>query len=375
MMSRHGELSVVWAALLLVATGCGPGKDFAIVGCEPGDGLAPICGFHNPEDIVLSPSGRLLVVSQLSSEEEHAPGSLVVFDPATSTKTPLLQGARIDGASGEWGSSECTPLELGRINPHGIDIEQRSDGRSELFVVNHGDRESVELFEVVESDVQLTLVPRGCVNAPPNAFLNDVVGLRDGGFWASHMYPHDSVQTLVLLRMLLTSYAPGMAYEWKPDSGFRIIPGTEVQFGNGVEKSEDERFLFLNGYLGNEVVKIDVAAGRRMGNVTVEHPDNLSWSPDGLLLVASHRGSILKTKDCFSLKEGTCPVPFAIVGVNTDTMTARTLLEQDGPPMGAATVARVLGEDVYLGTFAGDRIARLRRQRLQTPAADAAIAP
>ncbi len=40
-------------------------------------------------------------------------------------------------------------------------------------------------------------------------------------------------------------------------------------------------------------------------------------------------------------------------------MTPRVLLEHEGPPMGAATVALPFGDAIYLGTFAGDRIARV----------------
>ena len=35
-----------------------------------------------------------------------------------------------------------------KFRPHGIDVKLRPDGRTELYVVNHGGNESVEVFEV-----------------------------------------------------------------------------------------------------------------------------------------------------------------------------------------------------------------------------------
>lgn len=63
--------------------------------------------------------------------------------------------------------------------------------------------------------------------------------------------------------------------------------------------------------------------------------------------------------ECFGITEGACGLPFAIVAVDPRTLERRTVLEHGGAPMGAATVAQQVGEDLYLGSFAGDRIVRV----------------
>jgi hypothetical protein len=63
-----------------------------------------------------------------------------------------------------------------------MDIEQREDGRHELFVVNHRERESIELFEVIDGNSLPTLEYRGCVLATGDMAFNDVVGHADGSF-------------------------------------------------------------------------------------------------------------------------------------------------------------------------------------------------
>jgi hypothetical protein len=62
---------------------------------------------------------------------------------------------------------------------------------------------------------------------------------------------------------------------------------------------------------------------------------------------------------CQELEQGNCGFRFRIVAIDTEAMTSRVLLDHAGAPMGAATVALPLGDSVWLGTFAGDRIARV----------------
>ncbi len=358
--SATAPAAAVFAALL--AAGCSDPGHTPILDCEPGDGITPDCRFKNPEDIVVSPSGQHLIVSQMGSLEKHTPGSLVAFTPATGDIRVLVPAAVAPPPTphtATWGDPDCEPVAPADLSPHGIDIERRTDGAAELFVVNHGRRESIELFEVIEVGDTISLESRGCVLAPTDAYPNDVVGLRSGDFWMSHMYPTSSNQTVTLLRMMLTGHSPGRAYAWTRGSGFEVIGGSETKFANGVEKSADERHLFLNNYFGDEVVKIDVAAGKRLGAAKVASPDNLTWSPTGELLAASHHATLRESMVCLELESGSCGFRFAVVAIDTDSMTPRTVFEHTGAPMGAATVALPHGDTLYLGTFAGDRMARM----------------
>jgi hypothetical protein len=157
--------------------------------------------------------------------------------------------------------------------------------------------------------------------------------------------------------MTLTSYAPGLVYNWSADDGFVPIPGTQAKYANGIEKSADGRYVFVNSYFGEEVIKVDTNSGERVGSVSMPKPDNSAWTADGELLVAGHDAGFSELTTCLELTEGSCGFRFEIVAINTETMTSRTIITNTGAPMGAATVARPHGDFVYLGTFAGDRIA------------------
>lgn len=334
--------------------------------CEPGDGIIPDCRFQNPEDLVPSPRGRFLIISQFGSMEGGEAGSLVALDPQTQrleTLFPVNGGSAGSGVE-SWGDPDCGPPPAESFSPHGVDIERLDSGAHALYVVNHGGRESIEMFEAREAGA-VSLTWRGCVLAPEQGYFNDVVVLRDGGFWVSHMYPRDANVLWTVLRMQFTGHTPGFVYHWSRDGGFQPIPGSESRFANGVEKSADERYLFVNEYFGDAVKKVDVRSGELAGSAEVSSPDNLAWSPQGELLAASHLGSLADLMSCQELETGSCGFQFQVVAIDPATMSSRVVLDHAGPPMGGATVALPHGEWLWLGTFAGDRIARVPASLLE----------
>ncbi len=100
-------------------------------------------------------------------------------------------------------------------------------------------------------------------------------------------------------------------------------------------------------------------SGELLGSAEIPAPDNLTWRDDGLLLVASHPASLGDMMTCMRGVEGSCPFEFQIVALDPQTMTGEPILSNAGPPMGAGTVALQVGQELFIGTFAGDRIARV----------------
>ncbi|MDE0453039.1 MAG: hypothetical protein OXI90_14900 [Gammaproteobacteria bacterium] len=335
--------SINIAAVLLLA-GCGSDSLTPILGCESGFGIEVDCRFQNPEDMVLSPDGRI-IVSQFGGME-GSPGSLVLYEPPSGMLTALFPDPSVR-MEPEWGDPACALPDA--FSPHGIDLETRLDGRHQLAVVNHGGRESVELFEVDGGGV---LTWRGCVEAPEGALLNDVVVLRDGGFWVTRMFDRGS-DTWAFLRAQF-GFDTGWAYAWSQATGFSKLPGSDAAFPNGIEKSDGERFAYLNTFTGAR--KIDAATGDVVAERSMKPLDNSYWSEDGRLLVASHTGSIGELLACMSVPEGACGMPFEIVALDPDDLSEQVMIAHEGAPMGGATVALQRDGIYYLGTFAGDRM-------------------
>ncbi|MCC5886982.1 MAG: hypothetical protein JJT88_11170 [Gammaproteobacteria bacterium] len=338
--------------------GCGGDLGERIVDCEAHGGVEPFCGFSNPEDLAyFGPSGSL-IVSQFGSLDGSRPGNLVSFLPGDPRPTVLYPLADADAPEIGWGQADCPGPPGPEFSPHGLDLIQRGDGRHALLVINHGGRESVEYFEVDPEAVGAARLSwRGCVMMPEPLFLNDLVALGDGGFWATHMYPRDAEMSSVLKALFGTD--TGWVVEWRPQSGFAEVPGTRAPMPNGIARCAEERHVYLNAYFGSEVRRIDVESGEVLARVAVPHPDNLTWAKDGRLLVASHRAGLRQIASCRDVRHGTCAVAFSILALDPEDLTSEILLERDDVPTGAVSVALQVDEHIWLGTFAGDRVARM----------------
>jgi sugar lactone lactonase YvrE len=350
------RLLAILLALLLAACEAVPPP---VSGCVAEGELVPVCGFSRPEDIELLPDGRTLLISEMGTMDGSEPGSLALYDTRDGVITRLPQFT----TAGEllWGETACTEPPGSVFSPHGIDLARRSDGALQLLAVNHGGRESVELFVVHEERGSYSLEWRGCVVPPAGTHINDVAALPDGGFVISNMFPRDGLHigpfSLHLLMGML-GFDTGNVLRCQR-SGCTPLPGTEAPFPNGVQVDAAGQALFLNAYLAGEVRKIALADGRRLGTVKISSPDNSQWDARGRLLVASHTGGPRQAMSCFGIIVGACGAAFAIVALDPATLVAETVLAHQGPPMGAATVAQQVGDVLYLGSYAGDRLLRV----------------
>jgi sugar lactone lactonase YvrE len=219
----------------------------------------------------------------------------------------------------------------------------------------------VEFFEVREDRGSYTLGWRGCVVPPAGSYLNDVAMLPDGGFVVSNMYPregpHIGPLSVYLVKGML-GFDTGNVLRCQRE-GCTPLAGTAAPFPNGVQVDPAGQTLFLNAYLAGEVRKISLADGRLLGSVKIKAPDNAQWDARGRLLVASHTGNPRDSMSCFGITVGACGAAFAIVALDPATLATETLLAHQGPPMGAATVAQQVGDALYLGSYAGDRLLRV----------------
>jgi hypothetical protein len=326
--------------------------------CRPLGNAKPLCGFRSPEDIAPLPGAKALIVSEFGGMQDATAGALSLLDLASAKRSVLFRGGNAKAAATEgWGEPVCPGAPGAGFSPHGIDVAPRPDGRLQLAVVQHGGRESIELFEVLGSGREWKLAWRGCIVAPEDAWLNDVVLLPDGSLITSHMASRAGGAP----KIQSGEAGPGHALRWRAGEGFRELAGTRGALPNGVEVSPDGAKLFLNVTNANEVRRIDLASGRVEARAAVLSPDNSTWAPDGALLVASLRptGGIDFSR-CQDTAGGPCPIDFAIVAVDPASMLTRELYRGDGVTMGAGTVGLRVGRDLYVGSFAGDRVLRVR---------------
>ena len=128
------------------------------------------------------PGSGVVIVSGLSDDplSTSSVGHLYAVDSATQASDRDLARPRLVRRVGP-GS---LPLVSRRADPpiaspHGINLEERADGAYDLYVVNHGGREGVEVFRLdLRDGIDLTWT--GCVTMPRGTFANGVAPLPGG---------------------------------------------------------------------------------------------------------------------------------------------------------------------------------------------------
>jgi hypothetical protein len=321
--------------------------------CQPVPGIKPFCDLQAPEDMVLSPGAGAIIFGEFGGLIDPAPGQLTRLDLASESFTTLYPKADADGTP-DWGDKHCPGAPGAEFSPHGLHLSQRANGDWQLLAVNHRGRESVEFFHLDEAD-QLTW--RGCVVMPENAFLNDIVALPEGGFLATHMADRNDPE---LIATLLSGRSAGAIWSWQPDRGVTLWDKGPLPFPNGIALSADGKTVFVNFYGVGEVRKIERATGEVLGIARIEKPDNSSWSDDGRLLIASHVGEAdFENGECLEPGARFCPMAFQIVALDPASMTTQVLFEHQGAPMGAGTVAIKQGNQLYIGSYIGDRLIKV----------------
>lgn len=333
--------------------------------CEPANGVTPICGLQSPEDLEVMAGNRLMIVSEYGNLSGKKPGALSSYHTVDGAivrlfPSPTAGIAEPASESSMWGDKHCPGPPSAAFDPHGI--HHNVDLNPErLLVVNHGGRESIEIFEVNldNSGDNVSLTWRGCILAAPGTWLNDVVGLPGGGLAASNMMPRDFTREQIFATEESKADS-GYVMEWQSDSGWRRLPGTDGALTNGIEASADGEILFINYYLGGKVAAVERKTGKRLWTVALEGPDNSSWAPDGKLLVATHQHTTLsEVLKCAGADIEYCPIPYEIMAVDPATGAHSLRYQGKGAPMAAATVGVQIGQTLYLGSFAGQRMGRV----------------
>ncbi|MGE0388391.1 MAG: YncE family protein [Gammaproteobacteria bacterium] len=345
-------------AALMIMTAA-PGIDAApasIGGCTSKAQARVLCGFRSPEDLAQVPGTGAVIVSEYGDAEGKRPGLISLIAPDSGKRRVLYRGTEPPAAKTPgWGDPACPGPAGRKFSPHGIDINTRTDGRLALAVVQHGRRESVELFEITQKSGAVRLTWRGCVVAPADAWMNDVALLGDGSLVATHM----TSRAAGFEALFSGAGGPGHALHWSPSGGWRDLPGTEGRTPNGVEVSADDLTAFVV-YSGEALVRrYDLASGRVTGRVPVPGPDNLTWTGDGKLIASSvRRMSAEAFAKCRWLEKGGCPIAFDVLRVDPESLAVASVYAYDGPLFGSPSVALQLDRMLLVGSGVGDRILR-----------------
>jgi hypothetical protein len=245
------------------------------------------------------------------------------------------------------------PLDPARLSPHGLALRRTGEGRSLLYVVNHGVRESIEVFAIDARTPEIRARWIGCVVLPEGASGNAVAPLDDGGFVATKFF--DTRQGAEMAQFAARRRT-SLVYRWTPGRGFTEIAGGDMVGDNGMVTSKDGAWVYVTSWVEKRVVRLPLQGAGPVASVAVDFmPDNLRWAPDGSILIGGQATDIDMLLAC---KRARCPLDWAVARLDPQTMAVSYLYWEKGTPeFAGATVAVEAGDKLWIGTFHGDRVA------------------
>jgi sugar lactone lactonase YvrE len=239
----------------------------------------------------------------------------------------------------------CSAPDLTGLATHGLEVIPGHAGVTTVYAVNHGGRESVEVFRLNAAKGSAEWV--GCVVLPPGANGNSVAALANGAFVVTKFLDNNDKQAF---QHILAGQINGVVYLWTPGKGFSEVPGTQLSGDNGIVASRDGKWLFVNAYGTREIYHVPLSGQGERSSVKVDfNPDNLRWAPDGTILVT---GQFVSPDNLAG------PHGWAAVRLDPQTLKITPLVKEPGlPQFDNATSTVQVGTTLWFGTFRGDRIA------------------
>jgi hypothetical protein len=316
-----------------------------------------IDGFIGPEDIVLTPDGTHLLVSELPPDFNNpiAP-ALMLVDLADDGVAPL--SIRMHPEAG-WGDQhrDAPP----RFGTHGLHISKRRDGRTQLLAVNHAGRESVEFFELIRGAESYEAFWHGSVIFE-GGLLNDVVATPEGGFITTVMLDHELTGDRDPMSFMFSGAKTGYLAEWHPERGWKRLPGSEAPLNNGVQLSADGRFVWFAAWTSREIIEYDRHAQRITRIAALPfHADNLTVDSEGTL-IATGIDNLDYWRERTAAEGQLCQeeLAFTVAALDPVTFTSTPIFHcNPGLLKGGASVALAAGNSLYIGSYTGERLLKV----------------
>ena len=325
--------------------------------CAREAGLEFVCGLQAPEDLVLVPGTDFIIASSMAEG-----AGLVLVDANDATWSVVYPGERPRAAHDPM-YPDCTePPDPAQFNAHGLHLRPGSGGHSTLYAVMHGERESIEVFDVDSTGERPALTWTGCVRLPEGLDANSVASFADGSLVATVLIlPGRTFADSVAMR------PTGVVLEWSPgDPGFTPIEGTELPGNNGIDVSADGKEIYVVSSGLQTVVAFSNTNPARELRTTQPlpfTPDNLHFDGAGRLLTAGMKNDVPecggKPGPQHDLERlSTCPRGTFGIAIDPATMEYGVIVDTPATPV-FSNATMVLTHDgrFWLGTFRGDRIA------------------
>lgn len=239
--------------------------------------------------------------------------------------------------------------ERTRFGVHGISaIAGPKAGTFTVFGSHLGAR-SVDVFEVDVTGNVPTATWVGCVNSPEPIALNGVVPIPGGGFIGTNWLGRGEAGRGFRPQMEQGAIS-GELWEWHTATGWVKVPGSEGAGNNGVELSKDGKMIYVAEFGTKSFYRIT----RGVTPPTIDklplgfRPDNVHWTPDGMLLVTGNTNP----------DQAPLPPSTRVVKIDPNTLRVTELLNlPDTPEFRHATGAAQIGNEIWVSAALSARLA------------------
>jgi hypothetical protein len=315
-----------------------------------------IVGVENAEDIVAIPGSEWVITGAMATADTPRPRMFFI-----NTLTHEMRPAWPDDCA-----VDLDRKRFGEIEPpssysfHGLDVIQRGS-IVEVYQVNHapehgsgGGRESVEVFEIELLASGPSLRWRGAVLGPSWLNGNDLCALPEGGFAITNFsYPGPEA-----MKMGASGGISGNVLEWRNrEEGWTIVPGTDLNFPNGIALAPAGDAYFVASWGLKELVRVPRhgAAVSRAEIPLAGLIDNITWTPDGAMLCCVQ---IEEANELFAkvASTGKLESPFQAARVDPTTLETTILVADMVPDFFATTVLQIGEREIWASSAMGDRL-------------------
>jgi len=312
--------------------------------CTPAGEVQFVCGQQSPEDLVEVPGGEWIVASSFAGSggirliNVRDRTSVLAYPTATSKD-------RLDAKTYDSCPGPPDATEKAKFATHGLYLHTGRNSTHTLYAVHHGNRESIEVFELDARTKPPSVTWIGCAVAADPIGLNSVLALPDGGFVATNFLAR-GVDAEARNKMM-AGENNGELWEWHTGKGWTKVPGSEAAGANGLELSKDGKWFYVAAWGSQSLFRLSrgVTPVKRDVVPLGFRVDNIRWAPDGSIFAAG--------------QGGTPPNQTSnVVKVDPNTLKVQEIIRHpNSNEFGSGTVAIQVGKEIWMGSFRGDRIA------------------
>ena len=325
-------------------------------GCDPEGRVKFICGVIAPEDIIGVPRSEWVIASGYT-----AGGAIHLVNTRDYTARQVFPAAsprlRLDSKTYASCPGPLDPAEKEKFSAHGLNLRAGAGSVHTVYVVHHGFRESIEVFEIDTKPGSPTFTWIGCAVAPETVSINSVSPVPDGGFVVTNIVRRNLPNVQELMR---NGGNTGELWEWHPKEGWKMVPESESPAPNGIEASKDGRWYYVNLWSVGKVMRMSrgqTPAKKDFVEVGF-HPDNIRWQADGSLYTAGQGASTpQRISEC--LNKFCADATTNVTRIDPQTMKAQQIIRDSNKEQFiSSTTGLQVGKEIWIGTSHSDRIAR-----------------